>query len=1002
MRIPRIVLALVLVGTPVTTLAISATAVLAEPFTYASVDMSQDAACALTTDGTALCWGENRDSWLISTSRERVIDQPTPVRLPNNDRFVSLNGGGNHTWCGLAVSGAVYCWGEHHLGSLFTPTSKTPVAVEFPTVSTITKVGSGFSIGCALNTLGEMWCWGDVLDSGSGETEPTRTPVKVAIPSDERVVDFDLGGTPCAVTDIGNIYCWGHQNEGGQLGLGYRSSIAYAVSVLPAKVVAPTGVQFVSVTTGLDHGCALSTVGTGYCWGENYQGLFGNNTYTDSYLPTQIIVPNNEAIVQISTGWYHTCIRTTSNKTWCAGRNDFAEFGTGTTLGGKTLRAPVLPDGIYFTSVVAALAGTCGLDQNGDVWCSGYMNRRIAEAMGKTQSLFQQMIPRVGSPTVTTTNVTNVGAEAAQVIGTVNANGYATTTRVEYATSRDFTRPTSIAVFGTLRDRNYSTIEIPQSLQQLEPRTSYFVRLVATNTLGTTHGNTVEFTTIGDNPRLREPSVSAITGNEATVSVTVMPGLLSTTSVLRYSPDETCATDCVSVPLAQSTGDEAVALVAQLSGLRAQTTYFASITSTNKLGATTAAISFTTIGELAHAVIASHSASNTSISAQVDVESGELAGSIVLEASTSELFTNVTTSSSVTYMSNGPLSHSLTVSALTAHTDYFIRAVATNELGTTRSRATAVRTLGGIPQVTSLAVDASETSAVLTATLDTTGLDTFVTAMLSTNSDMASATEFFVYAGTRSHNLDFTIAALRPRTTYYLTISASNEVGASTSSVQSFTTRTPMGILINNAANTTETTAATLTLTTPRDVVAIRVSNYSDFREARVFTRVGSIEWVLLPAGQSAQDRTVWVQFVHTNGDTTEYSDSISLSGVVLPDTDITPSASVPTLVSTTVPTVVAEVSEPATATALSAPIITVRTSQVSSAPVVRVATIKVAKTTARIVRIQTKSGRKVTTRRISANKTGKFVLTIPKGSKTMMVRLIDAKGKASNWRKVV
>ena len=153
MRIPRIVLALVLVGTPVTTLAISATAVLAEPFTYASVDMSQDAACALTTDGTALCWGENRDSWLISTSRERVIDQPTPVRLPNNDRFVSLNGGGNHTWCGLAVSGAVYCWGEHHLGSLFTPTSKTPVAVEFPTVSTITKVGSGFSIGCALNTL---------------------------------------------------------------------------------------------------------------------------------------------------------------------------------------------------------------------------------------------------------------------------------------------------------------------------------------------------------------------------------------------------------------------------------------------------------------------------------------------------------------------------------------------------------------------------------------------------------------------------------------------------------------------------------------------------------------------------------------------------------------------------------------------------------------------------------------------------------------------------------
>jgi hypothetical protein len=137
----------------------------------------------------------------------------------------------------------------------------------------------------------------------------------------------------------------------------------------------------------------------------------------------------------------------------------------------------------------------------------------------------------------------------------------------------------------------------------------------------------------------------------------------------------------------------------------------------------------------------------------------------------------------------------------------------------------------------------------------------------------------------------------------------------------------------------------------------------------------------------------VWVQFVHSNGDTTEYSDSISLSGVALPET-VAPSEIVTTTVP--VPVMVAPTS------ALSAPIITVRTSQVSSAPVVRVATIKVAKTTARIVRIQTKSGRKVTTRRISANKAGKFVLTIPNGSKTMMVRLIDAKGKASNWRKVV
>ena len=138
MRIPRLVLTLLLLGTPVAAVVATTTVASADPFTYTSVDVGNSAACAITNDGSAACWGSNRDQYLIASSRELDITIPTKVPLPNNDRFVTIAGGANRTWCGLAVSGKVYCWGEHHIGSYFTTSTRTPVAVEFTSPGTYT------------------------------------------------------------------------------------------------------------------------------------------------------------------------------------------------------------------------------------------------------------------------------------------------------------------------------------------------------------------------------------------------------------------------------------------------------------------------------------------------------------------------------------------------------------------------------------------------------------------------------------------------------------------------------------------------------------------------------------------------------------------------------------------------------------------------------------------------------------------------------------------------
>jgi len=984
MRIPRLVLALLLVGTPVAAVVATTSVASADPFTYSSVEVGNSAVCAVTTDGTAVCWGSNRDQYLIASSRELNITTPTKVPLPNDDRFVTLDGGANRTWCGLAISGKVYCWGDHHIGSYFTTTSRTPVAVEFPHAMTITEVHSGYSNGCAINTDAELWCWGDILESGSGQTEPMRTPVKVAMPNNERVIDFDNGGASCAVTDLGNIYCWGHSNGAGQLGIGYVNNFAYAISVTPLKVLTPAGVQFASVTTGLEHSCALSTTGTGYCWGDNYEGLFGNDSYVDSPIPTPMVVPNNEKLIQISTGWYHTCVKTVSGTTWCFGRGAFGELGTGTTLGGKTYRAPLIPSGIQFSKISAAIGTTCGIDQFSKIWCWGGANWGTSGSGKLEASLFPAVILPIGTPTVSLDSATNVDAETATVRGTVNANGNATRMTVEYSTSATFTSSTSVSVFTVLRDGNYSPVAIPTDLSSLAPRTSYYARMTATNTFGSTVSNAISFTTLGTEPTVTGLNIADITGNEANISVSVNPGRLSTSSVLEYSTDNTFVTNVTTVALASTRGSDTQSLTAALTILRARTTYYARVISTNRLGSTTSSTeSFTTIGDLPRASLSSTQSSLTSISSTATVNTGLLSGTVYLEASTNRNFENSSSSNVGTFFSGGPTQHSLTVSGLTNRTDYFIRAIATNELGSFTTAVQSVRTAGGIPVIGNIAITPSTSTASLSASIDTTGLDTFVTAEVSTKPDVSDATEYFLYSGTSNGEYRATLKNLVPRVTYYLRVIATNDSGTVVSAVKTFTAVTPIGVVINDDDESAQSPRVMLSFTTPARTAAIRISNYADFSHARVIPTTAETAWQLLEPSGSHSTRTIWVQFVSSEGSVAQYSDSI----------DVITDEPIPTTTTTT--TTIPDVTIARSLTA-SQPVVIAT----SSAPV-RTATVMPRQKQFNIKKIQTKIGKKISTRTVVTTKSGKYVIVFPKGIKTMSVRFVNKSGSVSAWSRI-
>jgi alpha-tubulin suppressor-like RCC1 family protein len=71
--------------------------------------------CALTVDGEAYCWGDNSRGQLGDGGAEEETDAPGAVS--GGVAFRILSTGGNHS-CGLAVNGAVYCWGHNEKGQL--------------------------------------------------------------------------------------------------------------------------------------------------------------------------------------------------------------------------------------------------------------------------------------------------------------------------------------------------------------------------------------------------------------------------------------------------------------------------------------------------------------------------------------------------------------------------------------------------------------------------------------------------------------------------------------------------------------------------------------------------------------------------------------------------------------------------------------------------------------------------------------------------------------------
>ena len=276
-----------------------AAAVTTPPATTISAGNSH--ACEIV-GGEAYCWGDDSYGQLgnNSTTQSNVPMAVYTGGVLSGVTLTQISAGVAST-CALSSAGLVYCWGYNGRGELGDDSgsnSSVPVAVTTAGTPmdgrTIVQVTVGYYFVCAVDSAGLVYCWGGDCygNLGNGSTSNSSVPVAVTTAgtpmNGKTIVQVTLGyGSACAVDSAGQVYCWGNNRYGES---GNDSTTQSLVPVAVATAGTPMeGKTIVQISSGDWSVCAVDSAGLVYCWGLNDDGQLGNNSTSNSSVPVAVI-----------------------------------------------------------------------------------------------------------------------------------------------------------------------------------------------------------------------------------------------------------------------------------------------------------------------------------------------------------------------------------------------------------------------------------------------------------------------------------------------------------------------------------------------------------------------------------------------------------------------------------------------------------------------------------------------------------------------------------------
>lgn len=358
------------------------------------------------------------------------------------------------------------------------------------------------------------------------------------------------------------------------------------------------------------------------------------------------------------------------------------------------------------------------------------------------------------------------------------------------------------------------------TLTNLYPSTTYFARAYATNSYGTAYGGEITFTT-------QKATIPILASTTAAFSITQISansgGDIIHTGISSVTSRGVCFSKTNAIPtISDSKTNDGTGIGkynSSMTSLTPNTLYYIRAYATNSVGTAYADVkSFTTtaatIPVVSTTTVGSFITQTTAISGgNVTSESGATVTSRGVCWSNLTSTPTITNSKTIDGAGSGTFTSSLT--GLVANTTYYVRAYATNSIGTAYGSAISVRTLSAtLPTgITTSGVSVGNTIATSNSSVSNDGGSSITSRGVCWSDTTTSPTTLNsrTVDGSGTGSFSSSLTNLTPGTTYYLRAYAINSVGTSYGTVFTFNTvalTVPSGITTSSASSITQTTAS--------------------------------------------------------------------------------------------------------------------------------------------------------------------------------------------------
>jgi uncharacterized protein (TIGR02145 family) len=707
---------------------------------------------------------------------------------------------------------------------------------------------------------------GSVSERGicySTSTNPTTSNTKITGGSGTGLFSCDLTGLTPATTYHIRAYAVN------LAGTSYGEDVSFTTSTLLPSVTttAVTGIFSTAATSGgnvASEGAAAVTA-RGVCWSTSQNPTTSGSKTGDGSGPG--VFASTITGLTANTLYYVRAYATNANGTSYGVQVSFTTLTTDpvpatlttsavtaiastTATGGGNISsdggAPVTARGICYSTNPSptkddskTINGTgtgsftspfTGLTPSTLYYVRGYATNAAGTAYGNQVS-FTTLPPDPVLPTLATANISAITYNSASSGGNISDDGGSAVTArgICWSTSENPTTADQKTTNGT------GTGTFASSLTGLSASTIYYVRAYATNSVGTAYGDQLSFTT--SDPPAGLPTLTTSSTADITSSSATSGGNITGDGGGAVTARGVCWSTSASPTTADSKttdGDGTGAYSSFITSLSPGTLYYVRAYATNPAGTAYGnQVSFTTssaVPTLTTVTVNTITDNSASSGGNITSNGGAAVTARGVCWSTSP---GPTTANSITNDGSGSGSFNSTLSGLNATTTYYVRAYATNSIGTAYGNEVSFTTSAVpyvVPTLTTTAATGITTSGASTGGNISNDGGAAVTArgVCYSTSTNPTTSDNRTYDGTGSGSFTSTLSGLSASTLYYARAYATNAAGTAYGNQVSFTTSAIIGYAIitttsiSGIGTTGATSGGTITADADGNAVTVR------------------------------------------------------------------------------------------------------------------------------------------------------------------------------------